>query len=517
MTPHRPYRRLRLKLRPSGGDMAPMSDQAVIGLTFSYLFGLGATLVLVTLALPHPADRELLGLVIPAALAYGVAGTAFVARERIPLWLYRAFPVCGTLLAAAVVYSAGAALIGVYSLLFFWVVVSAFYFFSRGWAAVNLVVVGAAYAGVLALRPHVMQPAVAWVTTMWTLAAAGVLLLLLREHVERLVERVTGSARQAAEHGEALQAIADATREIARSVEPSTIRPAVCIGARRATNAAACALYEPTADGRGLSRTADDGAEASPDLLLFTGAPTAAGAAFSSGEQVFIGDLREHALTRERAPGVPWGSALWQPVMRGDTRIGVLCLMWNQTAAVAPRRALALVGLLAEEAAAGIERARLLATLEETARTDPLTGLPNRRAWDEALAREMARARRDERPLSVAILDLDRFKGYNDANGHLAGDRLLKELAGVWSAQVRTIDTLARFGGEEFTLAFPACTLDDSMELVQRLRSLTPGGVTCSAGLALWNGSEEAEALLERADGALYRAKQAGRDRALAG
>jgi diguanylate cyclase (GGDEF)-like protein len=203
--------------------------------------------------------------------------------------------------------------------------------------------------------------------------------------------------------------------------------------------------------------------------------------------------------------------------MRGDTRIGVLCLMWNQTAAVAPRRALALVGLLAEEAAAGIERARLLATLEETARTDPLTGLPNRRAWDEALAREMARARRDERPLSVAILDLDRFKGYNDANGHLAGDRLLKELAGVWSAQVRTIDTLARFGGEEFTLAFPACTLDDSMELVQRLRSLTPGGVTCSAGLALWNGSEEAEALLERADGALYRAKQAGRDRALAG
>ena len=108
--------------------------------------------------------------------------------------------------------------------------------------------------------------------------------------------------------------------------------------------------------------------------------------------------------------------------------------------------------MLAAETAMALERSDLLARLEESARTDDLTGLLNRRAWEEELPREMARARRQQHPLCVAMLDLDFFKNYNDERGHQAGDRLLKQSAAAWVAELRASDTLARYGGEEFTV-----------------------------------------------------------------
>ena len=120
-----------------------------------------------------------------------------------------------------------------------------------------------------------------------------------------------------------------------------------------------------------------------------------------------------------------------------------------------------------------------MATLAEVARTDDLTGLPNRRAWDEALERELARAQRDVDARSAsAIVDLDRFKDYNDVHGHQAGDRLLKQLAAAWGAELRATDVLARYGGEEFALALPGCDLDDAGLLVERLRAATPAEQT---------------------------------------
>jgi diguanylate cyclase (GGDEF)-like protein len=163
------------------------------------------------------------------------------------------------------------------------------------------------------------------------------------------------------------------------------------------------------------------------------------------------------------------------------------------------------------------ERAELMATLAEVARTDDLTGLPNRRAWDEALDRELARAKRDGTPLAVGLADLDRFKHYNDDFGHQAGDRLLKQIGSSWGAQLRATDVLARYGGEEFALAFPGCDADAATALVERLRSSTPQGQTCSVGLVIWDGNETAEALFGRADRALYEAKDAGRDRVIVG
>jgi diguanylate cyclase (GGDEF)-like protein len=138
--------------------------------------------------------------------------------------------------------------------------------------------------------------------------------------------------------------------------------------------------------------------------------------------------------------------------------------------------------------------------------------VPNRRVWEEELPRELERARRMSTPLCVAMIDLDNFKAYNDRFGHQAGDRVLKEAASAWRAQVRTTDLLARYGGEEFTLLLPACALDHATEIVERLRLVTPL-VTCSIGVASWDFHESATELVERADQALYVAKAEGRNR----
>lgn len=159
------------------------------------------------------------------------------------------------------------------------------------------------------------------------------------------------------------------------------------------------------------------------------------------------------------------------------------------------------------------ERADLMERLELVARTDELTGLTNRRAWEEAMIRELARAGRDGSALCVAIIDLDHFKLYNDQNGHQAGDRFLKSVAAAWRDILRAGDVLARYGGEEFAVALPGCSLDDGAALVARLREAIPEDQTCSAGVALWDGEENGEALLGRADAAMYEAKAAGRDR----
>ena len=114
------------------------------------------------------------------------------------------------------------------------------------------------------------------------------------------------------------------------------------------------------------------------------------------------------------------------------------------------------------------------------------------------------------------MVDLDRFKDYNDEHGHQAGDRLLKQLAAVWRDVLRPTDVLARYGGEEFVVLLPNCPLDEARDVIERLRVTIPGDETCSAGIATWDGQESPEALVSRADAALYRAKREGRNRTVA-
>ncbi len=203
------------------------------------------------------------------------------------------------------------------------------------------------------------------------------------------------------------------------------------------------------------------------------------------------------------------------PVVRDEHAVGVLAVGWAEHRPDLPSRDQELLRLLAAEAAITIHRTDLLARLQSTARTDPLTGLPNRRVWDEDLARELARARRHGGALCLAMLDLDKFKAYNDQHGHQAGDELLSAAATAWRPELRSTDTIARFGGEEFAVLLPHSDEEGAVKVVERLLATVPFGQTCSAGIAIWDGIETGDELLARADAALYGAKHAGRARAL--
>ncbi|WP_083972517.1 GGDEF domain-containing protein [Actinoplanes awajinensis] len=150
--------------------------------------------------------------------------------------------------------------------------------------------------------------------------------------------------------------------------------------------------------------------------------------------------------------------------------------------------------------------------VRELAVTDELTGLPNRRSWNTELPRTMEQARRTGNPLTVALIDIDHFKNFNDTYGHPAGDRLLKEATAAWQHELRTVDHLARFGGEEFVLALPDATAAQARVIVDRMRLATPLGQTFSAGIAGWDPAETSDELTARADTALYQAKNAGRN-----
>lgn len=168
-------------------------------------------------------------------------------------------------------------------------------------------------------------------------------------------------------------------------------------------------------------------------------------------------------------------------------------------------------------AAGGLVVGALSDRLRQQAATDVLTGLANRRSWEETLERELARAWRQHLPVAVVVIDLDDFKTLNDRSGHQAGDRLLKEVSAAWADVIRDEDVLARPGGDEFGLVLPNCGPEEALQILDRLRRKTPE-LTFSAGLASWDGSEHAGSLMERADIALYRAKnRGGNDTAVAG
>ena len=165
--------------------------------------------------------------------------------------------------------------------------------------------------------------------------------------------------------------------------------------------------------------------------------------------------------------------------------------------------------------------------LREQALRDPLTGVHNRRLFDETIERELMRATREKVPLSLVALDLDQLKELNDGHGHGAGDEALRSLAGLLGGSMRRSDFLCRMGGDEFVLVLPGARLADAVRQCERWRvafdrtpvALDDGGVThatFSAGVAEHLPHEAVISLLQRADAALYEAKRTGRNRVLA-
>jgi len=165
-------------------------------------------------------------------------------------------------------------------------------------------------------------------------------------------------------------------------------------------------------------------------------------------------------------------------------------------------------------------------TLEQAALTDSLTGMQNRRYFDDALREYLEEFRRISKPVGLMILDLDHFKGVNDTHGHDVGDEVLRAVASCLKDMTRYHDVVARLGGEEFDVVAPNMDNDLLMKLAERIRkaiaamAIVSGNVrlkiTTSVGLAVWDGREGADEFYRRADSQLYQAKRLGRNRVCA-
>ena len=202
------------------------------------------------------------------------------------------------------------------------------------------------------------------------------------------------------------------------------------------------------------------------------------------------------------APAITLAVAWW----RGDLRfVVVIAVVGLLVSALVAYRINALVRRVSEQAV----------MLAAQAGSDELTGLANRRTWNHELTQACASAHEQGLRVSVALLDLDLFKVFNDTHGHPAGDRLLRASATAWTEQLRPGDLLARYGGEEFAVLLPGLGAREALDVLDDLRRATPGGQTVSGGVAEWvHGTDPADTLAA-ADRALYEAKRAGRDRVL--
>jgi diguanylate cyclase (GGDEF)-like protein len=242
-----------------------------------------------------------------------------------------------------------------------------------------------------------------------------------------------------------------------------------------------------------------------------------------------------HAQTRKRLE-LRWSALLAVPMLAA----GLVFALRALAAVLNPRTIVAtlsenlsfhagaaivyqIVGLGFQLALVALVVARFISQLQHASRQDALTGLLNRRAFDEALDAEVQRSRRMGEPFSVLMIDVDRFKAINDRHGHAAGDRALQHLATLLAGHMRDIDRVGRYGGEEFVVLLPATELSEAVITAERLRQDVqalparwqehPLALSISVGVAQWHGQgDSAPSLLARSDEALYRAKQAGRN-----
>jgi len=208
-------------------------------------------------------------------------------------------------------------------------------------------------------------------------------------------------------------------------------------------------------------------------------------------------------------------------VGREGHALGNLALFWRTPGYEPSHERVAAVEQIAATCIPAIENARRYREARQQAETDALTGFFNQRYFHEMLRREALRAQRYDRRLALLILDLDDFKAVNDRIGHLAGDAVLAQVAERLRNEIRSVDVGCRIGGDEFAVIMPESSSNDGTQLFERMHEAVtsmsvPGGgrVHISAGIAELRHGETAAGLFERADAALYQAKELGKDRA---
>jgi diguanylate cyclase (GGDEF)-like protein/PAS domain S-box-containing protein len=422
----------------------------------------GAGLVAISLSLPHPSGGNTPAL-IGIALGMTLAGLLFwFLASRVPLLLTHLGLGAAAVLSGLLTYESGVAA-GQYGSIYVWVMLVAAYFFPRRVAVAHLLWVLGANAVTLAVVQSTAgySPLTRWVFTALSLTVVMTL-------TSAVVARRAAADRRARRFFDLSHDMLSTANLDGYFVEINSAWSRLGYTPEEIRAIPFVDLVHP--DDR--ARTEAEAAS------LFDGVETVG---FEN---------------RYRAKDGSWHWLRWSSILDPDEE-----LLYGRATDVTELKRIE------------SERENLLVEVEALAHRDALTGLPNRRTFDEQMPREMARARRTGSDLCLAILDLDHFKAYNDTHGHLAGDEMLRACAVAWDTALRGADTIVRFGGEEFLVVLPDTRADHAIEILERLREATPNGQTCSAGLACWNGVESSENLVGRADSALYRAKAAGRDR----
>jgi diguanylate cyclase (GGDEF)-like protein len=247
------------------------------------------------------------------------------------------------------------------------------------------------------------------------------------------------------------------------------------------------------------------------------------GAVVESGEMAHL-DPWDTRLKRYTIPGTPddeQEAIVIVPLVVGETVIGALTV-WREddrTAVVFSKDEAELIRRFATLAALAYANAQQREQLRVQALTDALTGLANRRMFQDRLKAELLRGVRDDQPVSLVVFDIDDFKAVNDRYGHPAGDAVLRNVAKIVADTARGSDIVCRVGGEEFAAILPATDADSAAIYAHRALAavrdaqLGPHSVTASAGVAIATGDDSAEVLVRRADDCLLQAKRTGKDR----
>jgi diguanylate cyclase (GGDEF)-like protein/PAS domain S-box-containing protein len=423
----------------------------------------GAALVVLSLVLPHPSGGDTTALIAIAVAMSAVGAACFLLARLVPPAGVHAI-LAATAVATGALFLASGVAAGQFGSIFVWATLIAAYFFSREVAIAHLAWLLLVYALVLT---QVDSTAGYSVVTRWLFTAISLTVVMLL--INAIVGRRTRADLRA-------RRFFDLSHDL------------LCTASVEGFLVELNSAWEYT-----LGYSVEE-LRSRPYIELVH--PDDRERTEAIGARIFAGEEAVGFENRFRARDGSWHWVRWSSSLSPDES-----LIYARGTDVTELKRI--------EA----ERENLLEEVRWLANSDALTGLPNRRTLDAQLPREMARSRRSSSSLCLALIDIDHFKAYNDAHGHLAGDQVLQQSAIAWDSELRGEDTIVRFGGEEFLVLLPDCPLAEGAEVVERLRAAMPDGQSCSAGLACWDGREPAEDLIGRADYALYKAKEGGRDR----
>ena len=496
-------------------EAIPSRDRATVARTFVYLYGLGGSLVLASLAIAEVDDRWWPGVAIPAVLACAVSVVLLVGFDRLPWWFFVALPSLGAVLITMVVSYGGIQLVTVYATLYFWVMLSAAFFFSVRITIFNLAWIALLYGGVLALNPAASHHGLRWLMVLGTLAVLAAVIGALRGRAERLVETVRRRARKQ-------ETIAELGRQALGGAEPTEIAAMTADAVAAGLNVGHAAVFSGVPDtdrllvraGKGWPRAILQGA------TVTTADPLLSKALDSSEPVVIERYSAELRACGYEGPLLEVNSAIAVRLGGEHGPVGVLAAYSRERQSFGPTEADFLQSA-AHVLGEADERRRVGEEREHRAMHDRLTGRPNRWLFMDRLDEALTRVGNEGSMLAVLLIDLDDFKLVNDGFGHSAGDELLKAVGPRLREGLVMTDTVARFGGDEFVILCEDVQGEShAIEIAERLRTAIARPfqikdahyrVSASIGVALTSGEDDGEELIAHADAAMYRAKEKSR------